>query len=74
MDDGAPISRDTVAAKLGHSEDDLVQRVYCRVGKVWHRSNVVGYRWQQRFEQKGGTLVRWGESAQTPAQRCGWTA
>ena len=47
----------TQAAELGHGGDDLVRRVYRRIGTVRHRSDVVEYRWRQWFDEKGGALV-----------------
>jgi integrase len=57
LDRGAPVSPETVAAEFGHGSSELVQRVYKRIGRIRHRSEVVEFRWQSWWEERGGALV-----------------
>jgi integrase len=56
LDRGAPVSLEVIAGELGHASREMVERVYKRIGKVRHRSEVVEFRWEQWFEERGGEL------------------
>jgi len=56
LDRGAPVSLEVIAGELGHASREMVERVYKRIGKVRHRSEVVEFRWEQWFDERGGEL------------------
>ena len=41
----------TVAREVGHTDTDMITRIYGHVGQVRHRADVVGYRVDQHREQ-----------------------
>ena len=60
LDRGAPVSLYTVARELGHGSEEMVRRVYARLGTVRHRSEVVEYRIEQHLEALKDRLGRAG--------------
>ena len=50
----------TVSRELGHGSEEMVRRVYSHLGTFRHRSEVVEYRVEQRFERLGDQLIRLG--------------
>ena len=50
----------TVARELGHQSDEMVRRVYARLGSMRHRSHDVEYRVEQHLEKLGDRLRRLG--------------
>ena len=50
----------TVARELGHQSDEMVRRVYARLGSMRHRSHDVEYRVEQHLETLGDRLRRLG--------------
>ncbi|HYC31237.1 MAG TPA: hypothetical protein VEB59_03060 [Gemmatimonadales bacterium] len=58
LDDGAPVSFNTVSRELGHGSEDMVRRVYSHLVEVRHRAQVVEYRLDQHLERVGDRLSR----------------
>jgi integrase len=57
LDHGRPVSLYTVAQELGHESEEMVRRVYARLGKIRHRAESPEFRPEQWFEVVGGQLV-----------------
>ena len=57
LDHGRPVSLYTVAQELGHESEEMVRRVYGRLGKSRHRAEAPEFRPEQWFEEVGGQLV-----------------
>ncbi len=57
LDHGRPVSLYTVAQELGHESEEMVRRVYARLGKSRHRADAPEFRPEQWFEEVGGQLV-----------------
>ena len=57
LDHGRPVSLYTVAQELGHESEEMVRRVYARLGKSRHRAEAPEFRPEQWFEEIGGQLV-----------------
>jgi integrase len=57
LDRGQPVSLYTVSRELGHDSEDMVRRVYARLGKVRHRVEAVEFRPEQWFDEIDGQLV-----------------
>jgi len=51
------VSLYTVAQELGHKSEDMVQRVYPRLGTIRHQADAPEFRPEQWFEAVGGQLV-----------------
>ena len=47
LDNGAPVDPFTVAAELGHSSLDMIEKTYFHQGRVRHRAKYVEYRVEQ---------------------------
>ena len=56
LDRWAPVSLEVIAGELGHASREMVERVYKQIGKVRHPSELVEFRWEQWFEERGGEL------------------
>jgi len=56
LDRGQPVSLYTVSRELGHESEDMVRRVYARLGKVRHRVEAPEFRPDQWFVESGGQL------------------
>lgn len=52
LDGDAPVALFTVAREMGHSSQDMVERVYSHLGTVRHRSAFVEFRVEQHREAK----------------------
>jgi hypothetical protein len=57
LDRGQPVSLYTVSRELGHESEDMVRRVYARLGKVRHRVEAPEFRPEQWFVEIGGQLL-----------------
>ncbi len=57
LDRGQPVSLYTVSRELGHESEDMVRRVYARLGKVRHRVEAPEFRPEQWFDEISGQLV-----------------
>jgi integrase len=57
LDRGQPVSLYTVSRELGHESEDMVRRVYARLGKVRHRVEAPEFRPEQWFDEIDGLLV-----------------
>lgn len=57
LDRGAPVATYTVSRELGHSDTDMVETVYGRLGTVRHRSDAVEYRVEQHASILGDRLT-----------------
>jgi integrase len=57
LDHGRPVSLYTIAQELGHESEEMVRRVYARLGKTRHRADAPEFRPEQWFEQVDGQLV-----------------
>jgi len=51
------VSLYTVSQELGHESEDMVRRVYARLGKVRHRAESPRVRCQEWFDEVQGVLV-----------------
>ena len=64
LDHGRPVSLYTVAQELGHDSEEMVRRVYGRLGKIRHRAEAPEFRAEQWFEVIEGQLVAKQAAAQ----------
>jgi integrase len=58
LDRGQPVPLDTIRREMGHSNEDLIRRVYGHLGDTRHRAEAVEYRVEQHAEVLGDRLRR----------------
>jgi integrase len=58
LDRGRPVSLYTVSRELGHDSEDMVRRVYARLGRVRHRVEAPEFRPEQWFDEIDGSSSR----------------
>jgi integrase len=70
VDQGAPVSTNTLAREMGHGGETMVRKVYGHLGQVRHRSEAVEYRveqHQERLKDRLSSLVSGLRSGAPPA-------